>query len=178
MSELKYHLCTLSDLDTLRDISIDTFTAAFEAQNNPEDFQAYMAGAFSREQLKRELEDPDMHFYFVFRNGELSGYLKLNTGMVQSELKEDQGMEIERIYVVPAAQGTGLGARMLDFICSTARKAGKTYLWLGVWEHNPRAIAFYERAGFVTFGKHPYYIGADRQTDWLMRLELEPDPPN
>lgn len=168
--------CTPADLDVLRDVSIATFSRAFEAQNNPEDFAAYLGKAFGRQQLLEELRHPDMHFYFVRVRGELAGYFKLNTGKAQTELREPDGMEIERIYVLAGYQGRGIGARMLEWICSHARDMGKTYLWLGVWEHNPRAIAFYGRQGFVTFGKHPYDIGNDRQWDWLMRLDLPETP--
>ncbi|MEJ2584567.1 MAG: hypothetical protein P8Z38_05830 [Robiginitalea sp.] len=70
---------------------------------------------------------------------------------------------------------------MLGVLKSLAWKEGKTYLWLGVWEENKEAIRFYKRHGFVTFGKHPYYIGSDRQMDWMMQLVLnagEPRKPN
>lgn len=172
MEPLDFIRCTPADLDVLRDVSISTFSRAFEAQNNPEDFAAYLKKAFSRDQLSTELRHPGMHFYFVRCKGELVGYFKLNTGEAQTDLREPDGMEIERIYVLSGNQGRGIGARMLEWICGQAREAGKTFLWLGVWEHNPRAIAFYERQGFVTFGKHPYDIGNDRQWDWLMRLDL------
>ena len=172
MEPLEFIRCTPADLDVLRDVSISTFSRAFESQNNPEDFAAYLRKAFGRNQLETELRHPDMHFYFVRSEGDLVGYFKLNTGNAQTELREPKGMELERIYVLAGFQGRGMGARMLDWICGHARSAGKTYLWLGVWEHNPRAIAFYERQGFVTFGKHPYDIGNDRQWDWLMRLDL------
>jgi ribosomal protein S18 acetylase RimI-like enzyme len=65
-----------------------------------------------------------------------------------------------------------LGSWLLDEIKSLGREEGKKYLWLGVWEENGEAIRFYKRHGFVTFGKHPYYIGSDRQMDWLMQLDL------
>ena len=66
---------------------------------------------------------------------------------------------------------------MLERIQELARSEGKQYLWLGVWEYNPGAIRFYERLGFVIFDKHPYYIGKDRQMDWMMRLNLKLEGP-
>nr|WP_255444030.1 GNAT family N-acetyltransferase [Robiginitalea sp. SC105] len=156
----------------LRQVSIQTFTHAFESQNNPDDFSAYLKKAFSRQQLLQELRHPDTAFYFVRDGEDLVGYFKLNAHQAQTELQEAEGLEIERIYVLAGWQGRGVGARMLHWIRDTARTSGKAYLWLGVWEHNTRAMAFYRKQGFVTFGKHPYDIGTDRQWDWLMRLDL------
>ncbi len=174
MDPLVYQRCTTSDLGRLQALSISTFTHAFAAQNNPDDFNRYLGEAFSAERLLRELEHPEMQFYFVYSGDLLVGYFKLNAGQAQTELQEETGMEIERIYVREPWQGKGIGAHMISWVRRHALSLGKTYIWLGVWEHNPRAIDFYQRLGFVTFGKHHYDIGNDRQWDWLMRLELNP----
>ena len=173
MESFRLTLCDPGDLDRLRNVSIATFRDAFEAQNNPEDFRHYMEKAFSNEQLLKELENTEMRFYFAWAGNRLAGYCKLNTGAAQTELQDPHGMEIERIYVDAAFQGKGIGARMLEALEALARTAGMRYLWLGVWQKNPGAIRFYERHGFEIFGEHPYYIGSDRQMDWLMRRELD-----
>lgn len=150
----------------------ETFDRAFRSQNNPEDFDAYMAGAFSTVQLEKEMERAGSCFYFVEYEGQPCGYIKLNRCQAQSDLHLEGSMELERIYIMEAFQGLGLGAMVIRESCRLARAAGMDFLWLGVWEKNTRAIAFYERMGFVTFGTHPYDIGKDRQTDWLMRKDL------
>lgn len=172
MEPIRLTLCTPEDLDRLRRISIDTFRAAFEAQNDPEDFENYLGKAFSKKQLLAELQHPDMRFYFAWAGDRLAGYCKLNAGEAQTELQETGGLEIERIYVDVAFQGKGVGALMIQEIEAMARKEGKGYLWLGVWQKNPGAIRFYERHGFEIFGEHPYYIGSDRQMDWMMKRKL------
>ena len=164
--------CTLSDLALLRRISQETFTGAFGSQNNPADLQDYLHQAFSEEQLENELRNPESRFFFLFWKGQLAGYVKLNQGQAQTDLRDPDALEIERIYVRGAFQGQGLGSWLLRQLKSLAEREGKGYLWLGVWEENRDAIRFYERHGFITFGKHPYYIGSDRQMDWMMRLEL------
>ena len=172
MESLSLEPCTLKDLAELRQISLTTFCEAFEADNNPEDFQDYIVNAFSEAQLSSELTNPDTRFFFLRHEGALAGYCKLNSNQAQTEMREPEGMEVERIYVLGSWQGRGLGAWMLERIQELARSEGKQYLWLGVWEYNPGAIRFYERLGFVIFDKHPYYIGSDRQMDWMMRLDL------
>lgn len=156
----------------LRELSINTFRDAFEAQNNPEDFRSYLETAFSPKQLRAEWSHPHTRFYFAWSGDRIAGYCKLNTENAQSELREPEGLEIERIYVARAFQGRGIGSRMLEEILRLARQSGKRYAWLGVWQKNPGAIKFYERHGFTIFGEHPYYIGNDRQMDWMMKREL------
>ena len=81
-------------------------------------------------------------------------------------------MELERIYVKSEFQRNKIGLFMLNNIKRIATSKNKSYLWLGVWEKNGKAIRFYEKNGFIKFGKHPYYIGTDKQMDWLMKLNL------
>lgn len=164
--------CTLSDLEILRQVSLETFREAFANQNDPSHFEAYLREAFSIEGLRREMENPAARFFFLYYGGKLAGYVKINGANAQTELQDPEALEIERIYVRKPFQGKGLGSWLLDEIKSLGREEGKKYLWLGVWEENGEAIRFYKRHGFVTFGKHPYYIGSDRQMDWLMQLDL------
>ncbi|MEJ2162379.1 MAG: GNAT family N-acetyltransferase [Robiginitalea sp.] len=164
--------CTLSDLKALQRLSRKTFTESFAAQNNPKDFQEYLLEAFSEQQLKGALLDPQTRFFFLQQAGRLAGYTKINTGDAQTELQDPGAIEIERFYISEPFQGRGLGGWMLSELVTLAQNEGRKYLWLGVWEENKQAIRFYLRHGFVTFGKHPYYVGSDRQTDWMMRFDL------
>lgn len=169
---LSYKFCDLKDLAILVEISTKTFVSAFEKLNNPEDFKAYMDIAFSKEQLKKELLNQNASFYFVYNDKELVGYFKLNKKEAQTESFGNTSIEIERIYVLDQFQGQQIGKKMLLHIFEIAKKEKVSFVWLGVWEKNTAAIRFYERYGFEKFDKHPFYIGKDKQTDWLMRLDL------
>lgn len=169
---LAFKQCNKSNLKELSQISRETFVTAFASQNNPEDFEYYIKNAFSLETLETELKNTDSHFYFVYLKKELIGYFKLNEFDAQNELQEMEGMELERIYVISKYQGKGLGAQILHKILEIVIKKQKQYIWLGVWEYNLDAIRFYEKHDFNKFDTHPYYIGKDKQTDWLMRKKL------
>lgn len=169
---LLYKICSENDLQVLIEISIKTFIAAFEKQNNPEDFKAYMSKAFNKEQLKKELLHPNVSFYFVYKENVLVGYFKLNKKEAQTEPFGDNSVEIERIYVLEEFQGQSIGKHMLIQIIEMAKQERMHFVWLGVWEMNAAAIRFYERYDFLKFDTHPYYVGNDKQTDWLMRLDL------
>ena len=170
--QLSFQPCGLSNLDVLVAISRETFVTAFEKDNDPDDFQHYMETAFSHKKLQAELEDKNTHFHLAYDGEDLVGYFKLNTGIAQTDVHDEKALEIERIYVLGAHQGKKIGAQMLQKIMELGRHMGKEYIWLGVWEHNPKAIRFYQSHGFQKFGEHPYYIGKDKQTDWLLRLNI------
>ncbi len=164
--------CGIEQLDELEVISRKTFIDAFESQNDPQDFDTYLGKAFAKDQLKSELKNKNSSFYFVYFEKQLAGYFKLNENTSQTDIKAPESLEIERIYVLQSHQGLKLGHWMIEEIKKIAKFKEKAYIWLGVWEDNSGAIRFYEKNGFIKFGRHPYYIGKDKQMDWLMRLDL------
>lgn len=170
--DLDFRQCTGNDIDKLLTISKSTFINAFEKDNEPDDFKAYISIAFNEEVLLSQLRNPDSFFYFVYLDTQVIGYVKLNQNQAQTELREADGIELERIYVIEAFQGCGHGLVILLKVQEIAVSLQKRFVWLGVWEKNEKAIRFYQRHGFSKFGTHPYYIGADKQTDWLMRCDL------
>ncbi|BDW92472.1 N-acetyltransferase [Flagellimonas marinaquae] len=170
---LYFRQCDSTDLDSLVQLSKITFSDAFEKDNDPHDFRTYLQEAFGSKQLAKELSNKNTFFYFVYDGQELVGYFKLNVESAQSDVQDPKALEIERIYVLNEHQGKKIGSRMLKRITEKAKEMHKQYIWLGVWEHNPKAIRFYQNHGFVKFGEHPYFIGTDEQTDWLLRLEIQ-----
>jgi len=145
---------------------------AFEKDNDPEDFKSYIDTAFNRETLKAELLNQNSSFYLVYLKELLVGYFKLNEKEAQNEQFQTESMELERIYVLDAFQGRQIGKQMLLKTIDIARSKNLDFLWLGVWQENKKALRFYERHNFKIFGEHPYYIGKDKQMDWLLRLVL------
>ncbi len=117
-----------------------------------------------------ELTNPDSEFYFAMNEDDIAGYLKLNFNNAQTEFQDKNALEIERIYVSGEHHGKHIGRQMLDFAVDIAAKQFD-YVWLGVWEHNHKAIGFYEHHGFEIFSSHEFLLGDDRQTDLLMKKE-------
>jgi ribosomal protein S18 acetylase RimI-like enzyme len=163
---------SVNNIPTLLAISRDTFFTAFYHRNNADDMEAYAANAFTTEKLTGELQTPGSVFYFAMLNGEVTGFLKLNTGAAQNEFKDQNSLEVERLYVLAQHQRKQIGRQMLDFALDVAAKAKCDFVWLGVWEHNHEAIRLYERQGFVHCGSHNFMLGNDLQTDILMRKDL------
>jgi ribosomal protein S18 acetylase RimI-like enzyme len=161
--------CELADLDTLRNIAFRTFDDTFRRLNNASSFNEYLGASFSRAKLEAELKNPNSTFFFLYSDDMLAGYMKINLGDAQTDMKDPGALEIERIYVTRDFQGLGLGRALIDKAMEAARAAKKKTVWLGVWEKNENAIAFYKKMGFSKTGTRDFYIGKKRQTDFIMR---------
>ncbi len=160
--------CTKEELPTLQKISIETFRETFESQNSSENLDAYLKRAFHSKQLEMELSNEFSEFFFVYLNSEMVGYLKINIGNAQSEKMGDESLEIERIYVKNKYQKHGIGKILLNTAIEFALERDKKEIWLGVWEKNENAIAFYKKMDFVQTGVHSFYMGEEEQTDLIM----------
>ena len=164
---------TLAQVDDLRKIGQQTFFETFAASNTSADMQKYLAESFSIEKLSAELSDPDAEFYLATLDGNVIGYLKLNRGQSQTEWQQGNTLEIERIYVLQQFHGQQVGQLFYEKALQIAQQQNADYIWLGVWEENPRAINFYRKNGFVAFDKHIFRLGNDEQTDIMMKLNLK-----
>lgn len=160
------------DLALLREIAETVYRNTFAPHCTQEDMDAYAAKAFSEEQLLTELQNPDSLFYFGLEGERAVGYIKLNHGPAQTELQDDAAIEVERLYLLPEHQGKGYGGKLLQLGIDYAKAQGKAYVWLGVWENNLRAQRLYEKHGFYRFSQHPFPMGEDIQTDYLLRKDL------
>lgn len=165
--------CTAQDLDMLRDYAIETFYQTFAHLNTAEDMKKYIEDSFNKDKLRCELQNPDSSFFFLFANGCLAGYLKLNEAPFQSDINDSESLEIERIYISRDFQSRGLGGYLMQQAVFVASKRRKKYVWLGVWEKNERAICFYKKNGFSIVGTHSFFVGDDEQTDYIMRKNLK-----
>lgn len=133
---------------------------------------AYLERAFNLKQLEKELSNSFSQFFFVYFNYEVAGYLKVNTNDAQSEEMGDDSLEIERIYIKYKFQKHGLGKYLFNKAMEVAEDLNKKNIWLGVWEKNENAIAFYKKMGFVQAGAHSFYMGDEEQTDFIMTKTL------
>lgn len=164
--------CKPADLDTLVAVSIETFTDTFADQNTPENMAAYLNSAYQPEKLLGEMDNPHSKFYFAYAGDEVAGYLKINIEDAQSEPLGSDRLEVERIYIRSKFKLQGIGRLLIEEAIAKAKARGKQYIWLGVWEYNHNALRFYERMGFKRVGEHAFYMGDDKQTDYIMAKAL------
>lgn len=160
--------CTKDDLAILQTISIETFSDTFLEQNEAQNLQDYLDKAYNKHQLKSELDNPNSEFYFLYVKTDLAGYLKVNVNQAQTEAIQGDAIEIERIYIKSKFKRKGLGKILIYKVVELAEEYQKTAIWLGVWEKNCEAIAFYQNLGFVQTGSHSFFMGDEEQMDYIM----------
>lgn len=163
---------TTADAALLVDLGANTFRETFEADNTPENMAAYLNSAFNEAVLVGELTDPASCFLIAYSGETAVGYTKLRTGPAPDEVGDPNAIELQRIYVLKAWLGHKIGAALMQASLNEAVAKGHNTIWLGVWERNPRAIAFYQKWGFEQVGTHIFEVGDDPQTDWVMRRSL------
>ncbi|WP_413524626.1 GNAT family N-acetyltransferase [Carnobacterium divergens] len=169
---LEFCICRESDLQTLQKMSIETFSDTFKDQNTTENLTTYLEQAYHTEQLRNELNNPDSTFLFLKDKQEIVGYLKVNVNTAQSENSAEEALEVERIYIKKTAKGQGYGRKMIAKAEELAKQKKKKQIWLGVWEHNEPARAFYKHLGFVETSEHSFYMGNEKQLDIIMTKKV------
>lgn len=173
MENLTIRAVTENEIAELQNIGRQTFIETFAHVNTEENMRNYLESGFSFEKLKREIQDVNSEIYFAVRNDEIVGYLKVNFGSSQTEIKDENSVEIERIYVLQSFHGKKVGKLLFEKAVEIAHRKHADYIWLGVWEKNYRAIEFYKKNGFIEFGKHVFRLGDDKQLDLMMKLKIE-----
>ena len=163
-----------ADAVALAEFGERTFRDAFAADNRPDDVDFYVAVTYSLERQRADLADPQRTTLLVESAGRLVAYAQLRAGPAPACVAGPAPIELLRFYVDRASHGRGVARTMMDAVQAAARADDARTLWLGVWERNARAIAFYRKCGFRDAGSQPFMLGSDRQTDRVMTLALEP----
>ena len=166
------HQATIKDILELQGLGKQTFIETFTQHNSKEDMEQYLTSSFNLETLINQLNNPNSTFYFAQDDQNKVGYLKINLGPAQTELKDPHSLEIERIYVLKSYIGKKAGQLLFEKALAIAKALKLKYIWLGVWEKNERALQFYKKNGFVEFDQHQFVLGKDVQNDILMKLTL------
>jgi GNAT superfamily N-acetyltransferase len=166
----KFREATLQDVEPLLQLARRTYYETFAAVNTPGNMDAYLSSTITLPQLTAELSDPRATFYVAEIDGGLIGYAKLHAGTPPDCVIGEGPIELVRLYVDRPWQGHGVAATLMNMCLTAARKAGFKTMYLGVWEKNHRAQAFYRKWEFVPVGAHIFQMGDDPQIDfWMMR---------
>jgi|SRR5450432_1989235 len=163
---------TAADAENIALLSRQTFYDTFAEFNSAADMETFMNESFSLQALVAEVNTDQNTFLAAFMEQELAGYAKITDGQNPPELGNANAIEIARIYVAQKTIGHGVGKALMEHCIQLAVEKNKQLIWLGVWEHNQRAISFYRKFGFEKFGEHDFILGSDVQTDWLMKKML------
>lgn len=163
-----------SDVELIRSIAIETFKETFSDSNSDADMSTYMAHSFALSTLTQELNHLQSAYFTIANDGLVLGYLKLNWGVAQTENIKENGLEIQRIYILKQYHGNGAAQLLMAKAEEMAQQLKVDFIWLGVWEFNYRALAYYQKNDFFVFDSHHFTLGKDIQTDLLMKKICAP----
>ena len=164
---------TDADAAQLAQFGARTFYDSFAADNTPEDMQSHLDSAFSPQKQLAEIRDPDIETLILASpDGHWAGFAQLRAGKRSAGVPEHDSIELWRFYVDKAWHGQGMAANLMEAAKERARRRGATTLWLGVWERNARAQAFYRKHGFSKVGNQVFVVGSDPQTDDVLLCPL------
>jgi ribosomal protein S18 acetylase RimI-like enzyme len=155
----------VADASALAEFAARTFADTFAADNWPDDMHAHITPFYGVRQQTEELADPNVITLLASPQGVLVAYAQVRRGSPPDCVTQEQPIELHRFYVDRPAHGSGVASALMVAVHEAARELGGQHLWLGVWERNQRAIAFYAKMGFLPIGSHDFYVGPDRQTD-------------
>ncbi len=174
MENIKIRYGTIEDAEMLTDLSFKTFWDAFHEhpKNAPEDMADYMRKAFNLEAVRAELAEENSIFLIAEIAGDAVGYAKLLLESIESPIKAEKPVELNRLYSKQEFLGKGIGKSLMEKSLDEAENYNCDVMWLGVWEYNPRAQAFYRKYGFYEVGRHVFQLGSDPQVDILMQKDL------
>jgi ribosomal protein S18 acetylase RimI-like enzyme len=168
---------TTADAPAIAELGERVFRATFGPLNTPEDLALYLPTAYGETRQRAEILHPRWvtivaEIEGVAESGAIAGFVQLREGAAPPSVRGRDPIEIQRFYVDPAWHGRGVAQALMQAAEEAARERQATAVWLGVWEKNPRGIAFYEKCGFRHVGEQPFLLGRDLQTDWVMEKDL------
>jgi ribosomal protein S18 acetylase RimI-like enzyme len=162
-----------ADAPVVAELALRTFTDAFGAESDPHDLALHTARSYGVPQQSAEIAHPGITTLIVEAGGRAAAYAQVRRGQPPSCVPDAGAVEIARFYVDQGWHGRGLAQRLMDAALTQAREMGARTVWLMVYEHNSRAMAFYAKEGFREVGRHGYLFGNSLELDYVLVRELD-----
>ncbi|MCF6514718.1 GNAT family N-acetyltransferase [Lactobacillus sp. S2-2] len=163
---------SINDSQDLQKVSQKAFYDTFSDSSSKSNMETFLNTNYSIQNLTNELNEPNSKFYFVYYQEQIAGYIKINLNDAQTEDYGNDYLEIERIYLLKEFQGSCLGSKLMDYAIQLAKSLNKKHIWLGVWEHNTKALKFYHKFNFIEKSAHNYSVGTDVFKDLILIKEI------
>ena len=158
-ANLKISQATVSDAKLISVLGAVSFYEAYFEQDTAHDLANYIHESFELAKIRTEIEDKHAAFFIIYADEKAVGYAKLREGSKVDCIKNENSIELQRIYTIERVYGKGIGESLLKHCLETAKLKGFETLWLGVWEENIRAQKFYAKYGFARVGEITFPYG-------------------
>ena len=170
---MRVRRATIDDVGALSAVGRRVFGQTFAPENTPEDLQAYLDSAYIEARQREEIADPAIDTLLLEEHGDLIAFAQLRDGPAGDGVTGQRPLELWRFYVDFAWHGRGVAQTLMTSVEEAARARAADMLWLGVWERNVRAQAFYRKQGFTVVGSQIFVLGSDPQRDLIMAKEIQ-----
>jgi GNAT superfamily N-acetyltransferase len=170
---LSFRAGVASDAATISDFAARVFRDWYLPDNDPADIELHLAVTYTPALQAAELADPGLSYLLAQVDGQLAGYALLRHDCAHPLVSGPAPWAVERFYLDRPWHGRGVAVRMMTQVEATARAGGAGTLWLTAWEKNPRARAFYAKAGFQDVGTDTFLLGHSLQVDRLLVRALD-----
>jgi len=172
---MKIRYAKTEDAKILGELGAETFWDAYRTESNLEKqhIKAYITQAFSQKTIEQEIIDDNILFLLAENSEDQIGYSKLLLESTRSGVSGKNPLEISRIYLKKKYWGKNLGSILLAKCIKEANNNKNDVVWLSVWQHNLRAIRFYEKFGFKKVGTHTFNLASSPQIDLIMERSVK-----
>lgn len=158
-----------SDAEELAILAERTFRKTFQDGNTQEDMELHCQASYSKDIQLKEILRQDLITLVCECESKLIGYAQLRWEEFPPCVNSFDAGEILCLYVDEPYHGKGVAQKLIRKCFAEIEAMGSEVVWLGVWEHNPRAISFYRKLGFTEVGEHIFQVGSDPQRDIIMK---------
>jgi ribosomal protein S18 acetylase RimI-like enzyme len=160
------------EMPVIRNLAIEIYSDTFSSMNTPENMQAFFESEYNLPKMQAEWHEPGSLYFVAVVDNMYAGYLRLRTNREVEHLLGSNTIELHRLYVHRDFQDQKLGSKFMNHALEISKDLKYEWIWLGVWEKNFKAQAFYAKWGFERFSEHTFLMGDDAQTDWLLKRKV------
>jgi len=136
---VKIRRATVRDANLLAALAAATNYETYFETDEPEDLAKYIVENFNPAATKVELEDADSTIFLAEVNGKAVGFAKLRENQPADCVKDENVIELHRIYVLEKMTRHGIGVILMRQCLDEAKSKGFNALWLGVFDLNERS---------------------------------------
>jgi len=152
-----------------RQTFVDTFVTGFGIPYPADDLAAFLDASFAEETMRTKLKEPGAAWWVAERDGELLAFANAGPNTLPHPEARASHAELRRLYVSKAAQGLGLGTKLLHTALDWMEAHTDGPLWIGVWSGNLKAQKLYAAYGFEKAGEYQYPVGRWLDDEFILR---------
>jgi ribosomal protein S18 acetylase RimI-like enzyme len=157
---IKVQQADIAQAALIASIGKKSFRHAFEEYfESRETLTGYLEFTYDPLKIARSLKKENNIYLLAWVDGQPGGFAKIKKHSLNELIESPSQTELQKIYVLPAFQGRGVGSALMQHTRELADEINPDHIWLDAHVTNEGAIRFYERNGFRKMGRRFFQIG-------------------